>query len=424
MTDCAEINGWILYDADCRLCAGLAARFRPWLADRHFELLPLQTPWIRERLGLDDARLLAEMRLLRPDRTVFGGADALFEISRHYWPAWPIYQLGKSSAVRRGARVLYRWIARNRHCAGGACTLPAVKPAGRKRRILDALPLLILPWLAFAALPFLVPWVFMWVMAFALYAGCKWLTFREARRRGAPAGFSRALGYLLLWPGMDAETFLAAGRLGSKPRRLEWAAAALKMILGCVLLYEVAGRVVHAHPMLAGWIGMIGMVLLLHFGLFHALSLLWRSAGVPAAPIMKSPLLAESLGEFWGRRWNAAFNEIAFVHAYRPLCRLGSPLSAAVAVFALSGFVHELVISLPARGGYGLPTAYFLIQGLGIVAERHRFGRRLGLGRGLRGRIFAWLVTAGPAFWLFHPPFVHHVILPMFAAIGATEIPR
>jgi hypothetical protein len=30
------------------------------------------------------------------------------------------------------------------------------------------------------------------------------------------------------------------------------------------------------------------------------------------------------------------------------------------------------------------------------------------------------LVTAGPVFWLFPPPFVHHVILPMLAAIGAT----
>jgi len=66
---------------------------------------------------------------------------------------------------------------------------------------------------------------------------------------------------------------------------------------------------------------------------------------------------------------------------------------------------------LPAGGGYGLPTAYFLLQGIGILFERV-FPR-------IRGRTFTVLITAVPAFWLFHPPFVHNVILPFMKAIGA-----
>jgi hypothetical protein len=37
---------------------------------------------------------------------------------------------------------------------------------------------------------------------------------------------------------------------------------------------------------------MAGLILLLHFGTFHVLSLAWRRAGVNAQPIMRSPVLA------------------------------------------------------------------------------------------------------------------------------------
>ena len=74
----------------------------------------------------------------------------------------------------------------------------------------------------------------------------------------------------------------------------------------------------------------------------------------------------------------------------------------------------------PARGGYGLPTAYFLLQAAGLIFERTRLVRWLGLGGGWRGWLFTAVVTVGPLYWLFHPVFVRNVILPMLQAIGAT----
>jgi hypothetical protein len=75
---------------------------------------------------------------------------------------------------------------------------------------------------------------------------------------------------------------------------------------------------------------------------------------------------------------------------------------------------------VPARGGYGLPTAYFVLQGLALLFEHSKPGRKLRIGSGWRGWCFAALVAGVPAFWLFHSVFIHHVILPMLHAIGAT----
>jgi len=258
----------------------------------------------------------------------------------------------------------------------------------------------------------------MWTMAFALYAACKWLTYRETIRHGLRPGAARTLAYLLAWPGMDAAEFLDTQKVPAKPQTRGWLFAAAKMGGGVIVVWLIARAL--AYPLLIGWSGMIGIVFILHFGLFHLLSLLWQRAGITATPIMQNPLLATSLTAFWGHRWNTAFNELAFRFTYRPLRRLTTPMAAILMVFGLSGLIHDLLISLPAHGGYGLPTLYFLIQGFATVIERSRIGRAIGLGRGKRGWLFTLLVTVTPAYWLFHPQFIKHVILPMLNAIGAT----
>jgi len=285
---------------------------------------------------------------------------------------------------------------------------------------LGFLPLLILPVVALLLASWMPRWGFMWAMAFALYAGCKWLTYREARVRGGAPSRPRALGYLLAWPGMDATAFLYGTDRPARPRPSEWMVAALKTAFGAGLTWVIARTALPANPLLAGWLGMVGLVFVLHFGAFHLLSLAWRSLGVNAQPIMRNPLRSNSLAEFWGRRWNTAFHELATRFTFRPLRTVVGRTTATLLVFLISGLIHELVISIPANGGYGLPTGYFLLQGLGLAGERTPLGRRLGLGRGWRGRLFTVVVAAGPAFWLFSEPFVRNVILPMLAFIGAT----
>ena len=89
-----------------------------------------------------------------------------------------------------------------------------------------------------------------------------------------------------------------------------------------------------------------------------------------------------------------------------------------MAVFLASGFVHDAVISIPAKGGWGLPTLYFAIQGAGVLAERSQLGKRFGLGHGVPGRLFSITVLLAPIGLLFHQSFVMGVIVPMLSAVA------
>ncbi|NNM86919.1 MAG: DUF393 domain-containing protein [Phycisphaerae bacterium] len=119
--DLEQPAGWVLYDADCHFCTTWARRSKKLLESRELVLVPLQTPWVRARLGLPEAQLLTEMRLLRPNGQVFRGADALLEIGRHFCWSWPLAQMGHIPGVHALLVMIYRWVARHRSCAVGAC---------------------------------------------------------------------------------------------------------------------------------------------------------------------------------------------------------------------------------------------------------------------------------------------------------------
>ncbi len=410
-------RNWVCYDAECALCIRWAERFRALLEKNGFALLPLQSPDVRAVLRLPEDDLLKEMRVITASGRIFGGADALAYVSHTVFK--PTFWLTRIPGAMPLLRRAYRLLARNRNCSNGACRAPGTNRFS-VGNIVDWLPLLIFGIAAATVGTRLPPWLYMWVIAFALFAGCKWLTFRKALARGIDAGFGRKLGFLFAWIGMDAAKFFAKPNATEKPRTLEFVFATLKTLIGAALLWIATRYALAIDPLLAGWTGMIGLIFFLHFGLFHLLSLAWRTAGVHAPPLMRAPLLSRSLGEFWGERWNTAFHWLTEKFLFRPLHRVAGVRAATLFVFLASGLIHDLVISVPARGGYGLPTLYFLLQGVGVLFEHTRFARRLGFNRGFRGWLFTLVITAGPACWLFHPPFVRTVILPFLKTIGAT----
>jgi membrane bound O-acyltransferase family protein len=299
-------------------------------------------------------------------------------------------------------------------------TIVCTKPRELRWPTIAWLPLAVLPvaagWFA-AGWP---AWIRMWLLAISIYAGFKWLTFATAPA-AHEASLGSAVGYLLLWTGMDAESFFARRAERLPARRSEWAWAVGQTAVGVWILFGPASWLARAYPLAAGWLAMAGVVSVLHFGVSHVLSLAWQAAGVQAQHIMHEPLLATSLADFWGRRWNLAFRDLAHRFVLKPLVPTVGGAWAMMIVFLVSGLIHDAVISLTARGGWGSPTLYFLIQGVAVLLERSRVGRRVGLGRGLLGRFFAAVVVLGPVGLLFHPSFVTRVVLPMLDALGGVS---
>lgn len=253
---------------------------------------------------------------------------------------------------------------------------------------------------------------------FAILAGLKWLTWWRAQKRVGRATW-RSVAYLFAWPGMDAEAFVDQIFRVTAPTPLDWFWALFKTATGASLIWVVARNVPVQEPLVRGWVGMVGLILLLHFGSFEIVARVWQSLGVDAAPIMSAPLRSTSLSEFWGKRWNLGFRQLSHDLIFRPLKKSWGAGAAGFLVFIVSGLLHESVISLPARGGYGLPTTYFILQGLGVTLERSTIGKQIGLRKGFRGWLFATVVTVGPIFLLFHRVFVLRVILPFMQVIHA-----
>jgi predicted DCC family thiol-disulfide oxidoreductase YuxK len=390
-----KTGGLIYYDATCSFCSGWAGALEHLLARWDFTFAPLETASDEMVVEFFDGRR-------------YGGADAILAIVSSVWWLRPLTLPAKLPGVMPLLRMMYRFIAARRHSLGNSCRVPR-----RSSNLRDYLPLFVLTGLVIAGRNLVADWLFMCLLALSVVFGFKWLTWRRADR--SKASRHRSVLYLFFWPGMNAPEFL--GTAAARVVAGEWVLAAGKTLCGVALLALAAsGRVGHA--LLAGWIGIAGALLLLHFGLFHLLSLIYWSRGIPALPLMRTPLLATSLADFWSHRWNRAFNKLAHDFLLRPLARRAGTTYAGLSAFIASGLVHDLVISIPARGGYGLPTAYFALQGAAVLFEKSSVGTALGLRRGMRGWLFTLAVTLLPAPLVFHTAFVHRIVLPILQVIA------
>jgi hypothetical protein len=118
--------------------------------------------------------------------------------------------------------------------------------------------------------------------------------------------------------------------------------------------------------------------LILTFLVTHSFRLMGLSRGVVFAPSHPQIFQSQSLGEFWGRRWNLWISDW-FREALQHFSKqsAGRSLRLMLAgIFVFSGLFHEFILQFAyfvatGKSLFGYMLIYFLIQYLGVIAEHY-----------------------------------------------------
>jgi len=93
--------------------------------------------------------------------------------------------------------------------------------------------------------------------------------------------------------------------------------------------------------------------------------------GFSTQEVFRSPFLARSVADFWGRRWNLFVSDFFRRRLFLPLAKGNHVYRGAFAVFFVSGLAHEYFVFVCVnRTGFlpGYMMAFFLLQGLAVMA--------------------------------------------------------
>lgn len=181
------------------------------------------------------------------------------------------------------------------------------------------------------------------------------------------------LAYLCSWCGTH--------QISRCARSLDVASLLHLVVATAVLAISMA--VVMAVPDANSWLllrWLAGGIMILAFAemVTACFPLVATAFGVIIPPLMQSPYLSTSIGEFWTKRWNIFASEKVFrPYCFTPLARRSVGL-ALFAGFALSAVGHVL-LAYAALGSWSISLiwgTFFLVQPLLIIAERWLAVRR------------------------------------------------
>jgi len=116
-------EGWVLYDETCGFCRKWVPFWANTLRKRGFEIAPLQTDWVSQRLQAGENELLQDLRLVLADGGQVQGADVYRHAMRRIWWAYPLYLLSIAPPGKRIFNWGYTQFAAHRYEFSRACLI-------------------------------------------------------------------------------------------------------------------------------------------------------------------------------------------------------------------------------------------------------------------------------------------------------------
>lgn len=232
---------------------------------------------------------------------------------------------------------------------------------------------------------------------------------REELRKFSHVGL---LLFMTVWPGMDPEPFRK--RCATNESGQNFAKGFLFLMFGFVFGVTLSIALPYLPPLIVPWLGLISILAMLHFGYAEILTTLLRLGGWDVKPLFNDAYKATSLSDFWSKRWNIAFVEMDKILFLPLLRKVFNSKNAIVAVFLISGLLHELAVSYAAFAGWGGPVVYFVLQGIAFIVESKFL--KLRTKPTFVGRLWTWFCVVAPLPLLFTAAFQSTFITPLIAS--------
>jgi hypothetical protein len=87
-------------------------------------------------------------------------------------------------------------------------------------------------------------------------------------------------------------------------------------------------------------------------------------------PVLDSPWFAQSLHDFWAKRWHQLLRQTFLIFGGRPGAAIGGNVGLVLGTFLASGLFHECSMYAMGRGWDSRVPVFFVLQGCSVIGER------------------------------------------------------